>query len=121
MSRYYVDKFLYRIDRDADLLAAYMADPEGFVPEWETGLGLALHAGESSSPGDPETGLAFTQAERVGLQSRDYTALYTLGAHPFLLFTLMIAVFEPEYDEFIHFAHDYREKVTELGHPDWAT
>lgn len=114
MSRYYVDKFLYRIDRNENALAAYMADPVGFVTAWETGDGLQLHDGERS------TGLAFTDEERTALQQRDYPTLYALGAHPFILFTLMIAVYEPEYDEFITFAHDYRDHVRDIGYPDFA-
>ena len=115
MSRYYVDKFLYRVDRNEQALAAYMADPVGFVTSWETGDGLRLHDGEYS------TGLGFTDDERTALQQRDYRTLYLLGAHPFILFTLMIAVYEPEYDAFITFAHDYRDRLGDLGHPDYST
>jgi hypothetical protein len=115
VSRYYVDKFLYRVDRDQQALAAYMADPVAFVTSWETGDGLRLHDGEHS------TGLGFTDQERTALQQRDYRTLYQLGAHPFILFTLMIAVYAPEYDEFIAFAHDYRDRIAALGHPDYST
>jgi hypothetical protein len=115
VSRYLVDKFLYRVDRDERALSEYMIDPFGFVAVWETGDGLRLHEGEVS------TGLSFTDEERTALQERDYRTLYQLGAHPFILFTLMIAVYQPEYDEFIVFAHVYRERVAGLGWPDYAT
>lgn len=118
MSRYYIDKFLYRVDRDEQALAAYMADPVGYVTAWEAGEGLTLHPGERTTD---EVGLGFTDAERTALQQRDYPALYELGAHPFILFTLMIAVYEPEYDEFIHFAHTYRDRLTGVDVPDHAT
>lgn len=35
MSRYLVDKFLYRVDRDESALKAYMENPVAFVANWE--------------------------------------------------------------------------------------
>ena len=36
MSKYLVDKFLYTIDRDPDLVERYRSDPRGTVEWWET-------------------------------------------------------------------------------------
>lgn len=35
MSRYLLDKFLYTVDRDPDLVERYRADPGGTVAWWE--------------------------------------------------------------------------------------
>ena len=36
MSQYLLNKFLYPVDRDPDLVEAYRADPAGLVARWET-------------------------------------------------------------------------------------
>jgi hypothetical protein len=115
MSRYYLDKFLYRVDRNASLLREYMRDPATFVPHWEQGEGRQLTEVERSS------GLQFTVEERRALVERDIPALYALGAHPFLLLTVMIPVYENQFPDFITFAHEFRNKIADLGHPDFGT
>jgi hypothetical protein len=115
MSRYYVDKFLYRVDRDPASLQAYKADPATFVPSWEEGEGRQL------TPAERTTGLHFTDAERRALVERDIPALYALGAHPFLLLTLMIPIFESQFPDFITFAHAFRDQIADLGRPGFRT
>src|SRR6202012_5779737 len=95
MSKYLVNKFLYTVDRDPELVERYRADPRGTVAWWEAeqaNLILNCHSGE------PSTWLAFTDAEREALASQDYVALFELGAHNFLTLTLFIALFERDYD-----------------------
>ncbi len=61
MSRYLLDKFLYTVDRDPDLLERYRQDPRGTVAWWEAEMAnrlLACHEQERSS------WLAFEDAER---------------------------------------------------------
>ena len=36
MSKYLLDKFLYSVDRDPELVERYRADPRGTVEWWET-------------------------------------------------------------------------------------
>ena len=96
MSKYLINKFLYTVDRDPELVERYRADPRGTVAWWEAeqaNLILNCHSGERS------TWLAFTDAEREALASHDYVALFELGAHNFLTLTLFIALFERDYDE----------------------
>jgi hypothetical protein len=45
MSVYYVDKFLYQVDRDPELLSRYAAEPAAVLSAWETGLGTQLGNG----------------------------------------------------------------------------
>ena len=121
MSRYVVDKFLYTVDRDPDLVEAYRADPAGTVAWWEAEEAnrlLSCHGGEAS------TWLSFTDAERRALARHDYPALYELGAHPFLTLTLFIALFERDYAEPLAFQREYAARLSswrDRPHPDIST
>jgi hypothetical protein len=115
MSRYYVDKFLYRVDREPALLDAYKHDPAALVPSWEVGEGRQLTSIERSQS------LSFTDQERRALVERDIHALYALGAHPFLLLTLMIPVYEDQFPDFVTFAREFRNRIADLDHPDFRT
>lgn len=120
MSRYLVNKFLFTVDRDPELVERYRDDPEGTVTWWEAERANSLlncHAGEAS------TWLEFTGAERAALKRHDHVALFDMGAHPFLTLTLWIAMFERDYDEPLGMQLDYAAKLAhvELPHPDIAT
>jgi hypothetical protein len=118
MSKYLVDKFLYTVDRDPELVERYRDDPRGTVDWWEAErANLILNIPERT------TWLAFTEAERGALAGHDYVALFELGAHTFLLLTLFIAMFERDYAEPLAFQ---REFAARLGHwsvpyPDIST
>ena len=61
MSKYLINKFLYTVDRDPELVERYRDDPRGTVAWWEAeqaNLILNCHSRERS------TWLAFTDAER---------------------------------------------------------
>lgn len=90
MSKYYVNKFLYQIDRDPELLARYKANPRQMVTTWEQSIGPMLNAIEQS------TVHALTEHERQALIEMDYVALFEMGAHFFLTLTLYIAIFEED-------------------------
>jgi hypothetical protein len=120
MSKYLVDKFLFTIDRDADLVERYRADPGGTVAWWEAeqaNLILNCHAGERS------TWLSFTDTERDALSTHDYVALFELGAHNFLLLTLFIALFERDYAEPLAFQREFAARLRHwsLPYPDIST
>jgi len=94
MSKYLLDKFLYTIDRDPELVERYRAEPRETVRWWEAERANALlncHGGEAS------TWLRFTDDEREALAAHDHVALFSLGAHPFLTLTLFIAMFERDH------------------------
>jgi hypothetical protein len=120
MSRYLVNKFLYTVDRDQDLVERYRDDPAGTVAWWEAeraNVVLNCHEGESS------TWLAFDEAERAALAGHDYPALFDLGAHPFLTLTLFIAMFERDHDEPLGFQLEYARRLADrtLPYPDITT
>jgi hypothetical protein len=120
MSRYLLDKFLYTVDRDPELVERYREDPRGTVEWWEAeraNVILNVLTGEKSS------WLKFDDAEREALATHDYHALFELGAHPFLTLTLFIAMFERDYTEPLAFQHLYANRLSDfhLPYPDITT
>lgn len=91
MSKYYVNKFLYTIDRDPQWVARYKEDPAGTIDQWEKEVGGWLNDAERTS------WLAFTDAEREALATHDYVWLFGYGVHFFLNLTLFIALYDEEY------------------------
>jgi hypothetical protein len=120
MSKYLLDKFLYMIDRDPELVERYREDPAGTVTWWEAERAnqvLNCHTGEAS------TWLKFTDAERDALTARDHVKLFELGAHPFLTLTLFIAMFERDHAEPLAYQLAFAERLRhfDMPYPDIAT
>lgn len=115
MSRYLVDKFLYRVSRNDAALPEYTQDPAGFVAGWEEGEGSQLNESERTS------GHRFTEEERAALATRDYETLYARGAHPFLLWNLMGEIYEKEYPNYRALVDAYNAKIRPYGRPDFGT
>ena len=120
MSKYLLNKFLFTVDRDPELVERYREDPQGTVAWWESGEAnriLSCHLGESS------TWLKFDDDERAALSTHDYPKLFELGAHPFLTLTLFIAMFERDHDEPLGFQLEYARKLAHMSlpYPDIAT
>ncbi|MFY1622631.1 hypothetical protein ACN261_24700 [Micromonospora sp. WMMD723] len=120
MSRYLVDKFLYTVDRDPELVERYRTDPHGTVAWWEAERANAVlncHTGEAS------TWLRFTDEERDALANHDHVRLFALGAHPFLTLTLFIAMFERDHAEPMAYQKQYGLRLAHfsLPYPDIAT
>lgn len=120
MSKYLLNKFLFTVDRDPDLVERYRDDPRGTVTWWEGEMAnrlLSCHHGEAS------TWLAFDDSEREALANHDYPKLFELGAHPFLTLTLFIALFERDYAEPLGFQKEYARRLHgfSLPYPDYAT
>lgn len=120
MSKYLLNKFLYTVDRDAELVERYRADPAGTVAWWEAERANTLlncHSGEAS------TWLRFTGEERTALSTHDHCRLFELGAHPFLTLTLFIAMFERDNTEPLEYQKAYGARMAHfsLPYPDIAT
>ena len=119
MSKYLLNKFLFTVDRDAQLVERYRDDPRATVTAWEAehaGRILGCHSCESS------TWLSFDDAEREALATHDYPKLFELGAHPFLTLTLFIAMFERDYEP-LGFQLEYATRLAHMSlpYPDIAT
>lgn len=91
MSRYYVDKFLFTVDRDPEYLKRYAEEPRTFVATWEQSIGPKLNDAEMS------TVHSFTDKEREALINHDYVALFEMGAHFFLNLTIFIGIYDESY------------------------
>ncbi len=120
MSKYLLNKFLYTVDRDPELVERYREDPRGTVEWWEAERANAIlnvYSGESS------TWLKFDDAEREALATHDYPRLFELGAHPFLTLTLFIAMFERDYAEPLGFQLEYAQRLSHFSmpYPDIST
>ncbi len=120
MSKYLLNKFIFSIDRDPELVERYRTDPRGTVAWWEderANVILNLPTGEQSS------WLKFADDEREALATHDYVKLFELGAHPFLTLTLFIAMFERDYAEPLAFQREYGRKLQHwsLPYPDITT
>ncbi len=105
MSKYLLNKFLYTVDRDPELVERYRDDPAGTVTWWEAREGQR----DPQLPGRRAVHLARASptTERAALASHDYPALFELGAHPFLTLTLFIAMFERDHDQPLGFQLEY--------------
>jgi hypothetical protein len=120
VSKYLIDKFLYTIDRDPELVERYRDDPRGTVAWWElerANTVLNCHSGEAS------TWLSFTDEERVALAGHDHVKLFELGAHPFLTLTLFIAMFERDHAEPLAYQLAFAARLQHFAmpYPDIAT
>jgi hypothetical protein len=119
MSKYVLDKFLYTVDRDPELVERYRADPAGTVVWWEAEMAnsiLNCHTGERS------TWLALTDDERRALIDQDHVRLFEMGAHPFLALTLFIAMFERDHGPLEYqIAYGKAMEHLSLPYPDIAT
>jgi hypothetical protein len=120
MSKYLLDKFLYTIDRDPELVERYRDDPRGIVEWWEADRANVILNMPELEHG---TWLAFTDDEREALATHDYVKLFELGAHNFLTLTLFIALFERDYDEPLGFQREYAARLSHwsVPYPDIAT
>ena len=95
MSKYLLDKFLYTVDRDPELVERYRDDPAGHRGlvggrRWRTQI-------LNCTDDERSTWLAFDDEERRALREHDHVALFEMGAHPFLTLTLFIAMFERDH------------------------
>jgi hypothetical protein len=120
MSKYLLNKFLYTVDRDPELVERYRTEPRETVEWWESSLAnsvLNCHGGEAS------TWLTFEDTERDALAAHDHVRLFELGAHPFLTLTLFIAMFERDNAEPLEYQKAYGARLAhfDMPYPDIAT
>ena len=103
MSKYLLNKFLYTVDRDPELVERYRADPVGTVAWWETErANVILNVPEL----ERSTWLEFTDAEREALATHDYVKL-----------------FERDYAEPLGFQREYAARLSHwsVPYPDIST
>ena len=120
MSKYLLNKFLFTIDRDPELVERYRDDPRGTVTWWEAERANAIL---NLPEAEASTWLRFTDEEREALSTHDYPRLFALGAHNFLTLTLFIALFERDYAEPLAFQREYAARLSHwsVPYPDIST
>jgi hypothetical protein len=120
VSKYLLNKFLYTVDRDPDLVERYRQDPRGTVQWWESERASVIL---NCTVPERSTWLEFAPAEREALATHDYVTLFELGAHNFLLLTLFIALFERDHAEPLGFQREFAARLSHwsLPYPDIAT
>ena len=109
-----MNKFLFTVDRDAELVERYRAEPLALVRWWETERSNQLI---NSVAAEASTWLCFEDVEREALGKHDHVALFGLGAHPFLVLTLWIAMFERDFSEPLGFQHEFAARLSHFSHP----
>jgi len=112
MSKYYVNKFLFTVDRDPRLLSRYTEEPRSFVSVWEQSIGSRLIGNEAEA----STAHAFTEEERRALIEHDFVTLFEMGAHFFLNLTLFIGIYDEPYREKLGPLAFQRAFASKLGH-----
>jgi hypothetical protein len=119
MSKYLLNKFLYTVDRDPDLVERYRVDPAGTVQWWEEEMANRIL---NCVDQERSTWLAFTSEERRALAEHDHVTLFGMGAHPFLCLTLFIAMFERDHGP-LEYQKAYGKAMEHLTlpYPDIAT
>ena len=114
MSTFEIDKFILYVEASDAEVRLYSADPSSYVAEWER------RAAGSRVP--VANGGTLTAEEREALASIDYAELYRLGAHPYVLWHFVEAVFvwagEVSWPEM---TERYRAAITPYGYPDFST
>jgi hypothetical protein len=119
VSKYLLDKFLFTIDRDPELVERYRTDPAGTVTWWEAEMANKLL---NAIDAEKTTWLAFTEDERRALAEHDHVTLFQMGAHPFLTLTLFIAMFERDHGP-MEYQRAYGKAMEHISmpYPDIAT
>jgi len=118
MSKYYVNKFLFQVDRNPEYLRRYIEDPRNFVAIWEQSIGPRINEVEVS------TVHGFTDEERRALIEHDYVALFEMGAHFFLNLTLFIGIFDEPYmtkSGPLSFQREFAKKVGHWSGKDYPS
>jgi hypothetical protein len=95
MTRYALDKVLWEYGRDQDFRAAFDAGPQAAL-----------------------AGRDLTAAEHAALSAKDIRAAFSLGAHPFLVYSFAIAL---NRGWSVQLMHDYVAKLEGLQLGDIET
>lgn len=94
IDHYAVNKFIYDTDRNQEFVRRYIEDPAEYV-DWyfsERITRLLENESETSAVQVPD------DRTREAFKNYDFEFFYQHGAHPFLLWTLMLPVLEAKLD-----------------------
>ncbi len=109
MSRYMINKVMWEVERSEQSLAAFRRDPGGFLDRWQE---------LEPRPPYPKGG-TLTAEEHAALAALDYRTLYEMGAHPFILWQFIRAMWtEPDVTPLVA---RFRAATSDLDYPDFST
>ena len=114
MSKYLLNKFLFTVDRDPELVERYRDGPA--PPPSTGGRPRGQQAAQLHRRRDRPPGWRFTDDERTALREHDHVALFEMGAHPFLTLTLFIAMFERDHGP-LEYQRAYAERMKHIPMP----
>ncbi len=109
MSKYMINKLMRAIEMSDVEVESFVADPSAYVENW-----LAV----GDRPHLRSDDRVLTVIEQAAFASRDYGELYRLGAHPYLLWHFIEAVYIHEV-AWPTLNERYRAAVTPHGYPDF--
>ena len=118
MSKYYVNKFLFQVDRNPEYLKRYIEDPRNFVAVCEQSIGPKLNDAEIT------TVHSLSVDERRALVEHDYVALFEMGAHFFLNLTIFIGMYDEAFTAKsgpLAFQREFAQKVGHWVGKDYPT
>ena len=98
MTLYQVDKVVYEVGRSNEALGAFMKDPAAYLAD-----------------------RALDDKERNALADCDYKALWSMGAHPFILFGFVRRVLMARGKRGDEVTREYKTGIEPLGRPDYST
>lgn len=104
-----MNKFIRTVEMSDAAVAAYKADPVAYVASW---------LDQAAPPDRVSDDRVLTAAERKAFEDIDYETLYALGAHPYLLWHWVEAVFVPAVS-WPEMNREYKEKVSRHGYPSF--
>jgi hypothetical protein len=98
MTLYQVDRVIYEVGRTDEALASFLADPDAYLADRK-----------------------LEERERQALRDCDYAALWTMGAHPFILFGFVRRVLGARGQPPDQITRAYKAAIEPLGRPSYAT
>ncbi len=98
MTLYHVDRVIYEVGRTDETLQEFLADPDGYLSKRD-----------------------LDDRERKALRDCDYATLWTMGAHPFILFGFVRRVLGARGQAPDQITRDYKAAIEPLGRPSYAT
>jgi hypothetical protein len=106
-----VNKLMWEVDRADETVALFKASSQDFLDAWEAQIPVSPL---------PDGG-SLTSIERHAVESRDYGALYAMGANPFLLWQFARSVSVPDEMGIDELVASFRVAVEPHGYPDFYT
>ena len=98
MTLYQVDRVIYEVGRNDEALESFLEHSDAYLAD-----------------------RVLNERERAALRDCDYAALWSMGAHPFILFGFVRRVLMGRGQRPDQIVRDYKAAIEPLGRPSYAT